>query len=112
LKWLIEGAEKIIKNDFKLKLPKAVEDAINIYKRDNDWLAHFFEDCCELGEDLEEKSGGFYDAYRAFCNRTGEYVRNSAEFYAAIEQRGIKRKKTKEGRFVVGIKLINADFVK
>jgi P4 family phage/plasmid primase-like protien len=112
LKWLIEGAEKIIKNDFKLKLPKAVEDAINIYKRDNDWLAHFFEDCCELGDDLEEKSGGFYDAYRAFCNRTGEYVRNSAEFYAAIEQRGIKRKKTKEGRFVVGIKLINADFVK
>lgn len=111
LKWLIIGAEKIIANDFKIQPPKVVKDAINKYKCDNDWLAHFLDDCCEIGDGLEEKSGKFYDAYRAFCARTGEYVRNSAEFYAAVEQRGIGRRKKSEGRFVTGVRLIEEDFI-
>ena len=111
LKWLIEGAEKIIGNDFKLKCPKVVEQAINKYKRENDWLSHFLEDCCELGDEYEEKSGEFYNAYRAFCARTGEYVRNSAEFYAAVEQRGIGRKRKSDGRFVTGVRLVEKDFI-
>ena len=111
LKWLIEGAEKIIGNDFKLKYPKVVEQAINKYKRENDWLSHFLEDCCELGDGCEEKSGEFYNAYRAFCARNGEYVRNSAEFYAAVEQRGIGRKRKSDGRFVTGVRLVEKDFI-
>lgn len=111
LKWLILGAKKIIANDFKIQPPQVVKDAINKYKRDNDWLAHFLEACCEVGDGLEEKSGNFYDAYRAFCARTGEYVRNSAEFYAAVEQRGIGRRKKTEGRFVTGVRLMEEDFI-
>lgn len=111
LKWLIFGAKKIIANDFKIQPPQVVKDAINKYKRDNDWLAHFLEACCEVGDGFEEKSGNFYDAYRAFCARTGEYVRNSAEFYAAVEQRGIGRRKKTEGRFVTGVRLMKEDFI-
>jgi P4 family phage/plasmid primase-like protien len=105
LKWLIEGAEKIIKNDFKLKLPKAVEDAINIYKRDNDWLAHFFEDCCELSTDFQAKSGEVYQAYRAFCARSGEFTRSTTEFYNALEMRGIKKKRLTKGVYLLGLRL-------
>lgn len=49
--------------------------------------------------------------YRAFCARSGEYVRNSAEFYAAVEQRGIGRRKKTEGRFVTGVRLTESDFI-
>lgn len=111
LRWLIDGAERIIKNNFNIQLPKIVQEAVDKYKRDNDWLAHFLDACCEIGDELEEKSGNFYDAYRAFCARTGEYVRNSAEFYAAVEQRGIGRRKKTEGRFVTGVRLIESDFI-
>lgn len=111
LTWLIDGAEKIIKNDFRIQPPKVVMDAVDKYKRDNDWLAHFLDACCEVGDGLEEKSGNFYDAYRAFCARSGEYVRNSAEFYAAVEQRGIGRRKKTEGRFVTGVRLTESDFI-
>ena len=39
------------------------------------------------------------------------YVRNSAEFYAAVEQRGIGRRKKSEGRFVTGVRLTESDFI-
>lgn len=109
LKWLIEGAEKIIRNEFKPNIPKAVSDAVNMYKRDNDWLTHFFEDCCELGECLEAKSGMVYQAYRAFCARTGEFTRSTTEFYNALEQRGIKKKKTRAGIMLLGLRLVEEE---
>lgn len=109
LKWLIEGAEKIIKNEFKPNIPKAVSDAVNMYKHDNDWLTHFFEDCCELGEGLEAKSGMVYQAYRAFCARTGEFTRSTTEFYNALEQRGIKKKKTRAGIMLLGLRLVEEE---
>lgn len=105
VKWLIEGAEKIIKNEFKLAFPKAVENAINVYKSDNDWLTHFFEGCCELGDDFEAKSGELYQTYRAFCLRNGEFARSTTEFYNALEKRGIRRKRTMKGVLLSGLRL-------
>lgn len=111
LKWLIEGAEKVIKNNYKPKIPKIVENAVRKYRRDNDWISHFLEDCCELGDGFESKSSEFYDTYRAYCARTGEYVRNSAEFYSALESRNIGRKRTNKGKFVVGVRLLEKDYI-
>ena len=108
--WIIEGAEKAIRNNFTIPLPECVERAIQAYREDNDWLGHFLNECCEVGDGLTAKSGGFYDAYRAYCSRTGEYVRNSAEFYAAVEQRGFTRIKKKNGRFIGGVRLVTGDF--
>lgn len=110
VKWLIEGAEKIIKNEFKLAFPNAVENAINVYKSDNDWLTHFFDDCCEIGNAFEEKSGEVYQTYRAFCARTGEFTRSTTEFYNAIEKRGIKKKKTRTGNILIGLRLVEEGF--
>lgn len=105
VKWLIEGAEKIIKNEFKLAFPKAVDNAINVYKSDNDWLTHFFDDCCELGAVYQAKSGEVYQAYRLFCARTGEFARSTTEFYNALELRGIRRKRTMKGVLLSGLRL-------
>ena len=43
VKWLIEGAKKAIDNHFKIKNPKVVQDAIEKYKQDNDWMTHFLD---------------------------------------------------------------------
>ena len=104
-KWIIEGAEKAIKANFKLKVPKCVRDAIAKYKADNDWMSHFLDECCVIGEGYEEKSGELYSAYRSYCARSGEFIRSTTEFYSSIEQRGFVRHKRKNGRFVVGLKL-------
>ena len=110
VKWLIEGAKKAIDNHFKLKNPKVVQDAIEKYKQDNDWMTHFLDACCELGTGLEEKSGDVYLAYRSYCTRTGEFIRSTAEFYNALEMRGIRRRRTSKSNLLVGISLLEEEF--
>lgn len=105
MSWIIEGAKSAIAKEFKWSLPGQVEDAINEYREQNDWFSLFVEDCCEVGEDYEEKSGTFYDEYRFYCQRVGEYTRNSSDFYAAVEKAGFSRKKKSKGRYVIGVRL-------
>ena len=109
VKWLIEGAKKAIDNYFRLKNPKVVQDAIDKYKQDNDWMSHFLDACCELGTGLEEKSGDVYLAYRSYCSRTGEFIRSTSEFYNALELRGIRRRRTSKSKVLMGIKLLEED---
>ena len=109
VKWLIEGAKKAIDNNFRLKNPKVVQDAIDKYKQDNDWMSHFLDACCELGTGLEEKSGDVYLTYRSYCTRTGEFIRSTAEFYNALELRGICRRRTRKCSILVGISLLEEE---
>ena len=110
LKWLIEGAERVIRKGFKLTPPKCVRDAINAYKAENDWMSHFLDDCCDVADGLEEKSGEVYAEYRAYCGRNGEFARSTTEFYKCLEQRGFIRHKKAKGMFIKGLKLTEQDF--
>ena len=103
--WVIEGAKKAIDAGFKLKPPKCVQDAINAYREGNDWLSHFLEECCEIGDSFEQKSGELYQEYRAYCFRNGEYTRSTTDFYSVLESAGYTRQKKHAGSFVHGLKL-------
>ena len=105
LTWIIEGAKKVIDIDYKIPLPKCVQDAIDAYKRENDWLGHLLDDKCELGSDLREKSSDLYVAYRNHCADTNEFVRSTTDFYAAIESAGFQRIKPKNRSFITGLRL-------
>ena len=105
MKWIIEGAEKVSKADHKVHDPKCVRDAVAAYREDNDWLGHFIADCCEVDDSFEEKSGEFYQQYRAYSIQNGEYTRSTTDFYAAIDKAGYHRHKTNKGSFVTGVKL-------
>lgn len=110
ISWIIEGAKKVIEHEYKIKPPKVVADAIAEYRGMNDWLSQFMEDCCDIKDGLEQKSGDLYQEYRAYCLRTGEYARNNADFTAALEKRGFMRKKKKSGMWVQGLQLKDTDF--
>ena len=105
LSWIIEGAKRVIASNYKIVQPKVVQDAIQKYKENNDWLAHFLDDCCEVGDDFEAKSGEFYNAYRSYCLQMGEYTRSTTDFYSALESTGVVRKRTRTGVIIYGLKL-------
>lgn len=109
LSWLIEGARKAYENEFKSQIPPEVRAAIDKYHQDNDWFSHFLEECCETDPTFEVKSGELYDAYRAYCARTGDFSRSTTEFYSEVEKRGFERVKRREGRFVRGLQLTPDD---
>ena len=105
LSWIIEGAKRVIASDYKIVQPKVVQDAIQKYKENNDWLSHFLDDCCEMGDDFEAKSGELYNAYRSYCLQMGEYTRSTTDFYSALESTGVVRKRTRTGVIIYGLKL-------
>ena len=112
MKWIIEGAEKVSKSDHKVDDPKCVKDAVASYREDNDWLGHFLADCCDIGDGLTEKSGEFYQQYRAYCIQSGEYTRSTTDFYSAVEKAGFVRRKGMKGTLVYGLSLKSGqDFV-
>lgn len=111
LKWIIEGAQRVIEKEYHLEPPKCVRDAIEKYRGQNDWLHHFLDDCCELAPGFQEKSGELYGAYRAYCQQMNEYTRSTSDFYAALENAGFARRRTKVGRFVTGLQVKVSDFL-
>ena len=56
LAWMIEGARRFIANGYKLTPPTVVQAALADYRKSNDWLGAFMEDCCELGENFAASS--------------------------------------------------------
>ena len=107
-KWIIEGAQKAIRDHFNLTLPVCVQEAINKYRADNDWLTHFLEECCVVDESAMAKSGEVWDCYKAYCARMGDFTRSTTEFYTALENKGFARIRRKNGRFVSGLTLNDA----
>ena len=105
LSWIIEGAEKAIKANFKTSVPKAVINSVKSYREANDWLGHFINESCVVGEKLSEKSGELYSKYRAYCLQNLEYTRSTTDFYAALNQAGYERKRTNKGNFIMGLSL-------
>ena len=105
LAWIIEGAKRIIAKDFHLTNPKVVQDAIDAYRGQNDWMGDFLEDCCEVGPTFMEKSGELYQEYRAYCLRMGEYTRSTTDFYGALAQRDFDRKRISSGVVVRGLRI-------
>lgn len=110
LTWVMEGAKEVIKENYKIEPPKKVKDAIKTYKENNDWLAHFLTECCEVDVTYISKSGEIYSEYRAFCFRTGEFTRSTTDFYTALDAEGFERRKTNTGNVIKGFRL-KSDFL-
>lgn len=105
LTWIIEGAEKAIASNFRMSVPKVVQEAIDAYREGNDWLGQFLEEYCDVDPSLSEKSGELYQAYRNVCMTSGEYIRSTTDFYGSLEKAGFVRRKLKAGKMVMGLQL-------
>jgi putative DNA primase/helicase len=105
LAWIIEGAETAIAKGFKIQEPKAVKDAVDKYREDNDWLGQFIDEHCDVDPSYTEKSGDLYQQYHAVCFQTGEYARSTTDFYGNLEKAGFRRRKTRSGILVYGLRL-------
>lgn len=105
MSWIIEGARKAIAADFKFKEPKVVQDAVNQYRDDNDWLGQFIEEHCEVDPKAFVKSGELYQCYRTACIAAGEYIRSTSDFYSSLEKAGYEKQRRNTGRMIKGLKL-------
>jgi putative DNA primase/helicase len=109
LSWIIEGAKAVIDAGFHIEQPECVRSATSAYRENSDWLGNFIYECCDIGDGFSASSGDLYTQYRYFCQRVGDYTRSTTDFYTAIEFAGFTRRRTRNGRFVDGLRL-KSDF--
>lgn len=105
LSWMIEGAQKFIRADYKLSQPTVVKQAIETYCKENNWIQNFLSDCCEIDRGFTEKAGDLYNSYRNYCKIIGEYPKNCATFKKQITAAGYTHKANSKGSFYYGLKL-------
>lgn len=110
LTWVIEGAKKVIADNYKIEPPQKVRDAIEHYKESNDWLSYFLSERCELDPAYVAKSSEVYNEYRIFCTQVGEFTRSTTDFYTALETVGFERYRDRKGRYIKGLRL-KTDFM-
>ena len=105
LAWVIEGAMKVIELDYQIPVPECVQNAIDQYRSQNDWFGHFLADKCEVDDSYKESSSALYQAYRNYSMDCNEYIRNTADFYFALEKAGFERIKVHNKRYFKGLRL-------
>ena len=105
LAWVIEGAKKVIELNYSIPTPACVLNAIDKYRSQNDWFSHFLEDKCEVDPAFRESSSLLYQVYRSYCAETNEYVRNTTDFYYALEKAGFERFKWNNKRYFKGLRI-------
>lgn len=109
LAWIIEGAKKVIDLEYKFPVPAIVQKAIDDYRNQNDWFGNFLGEKCEVGDGLKESSSALYQSYRNYCLDCNEYVRNTADFYLALENAGFERLVISRKRYFKGLCLKSED---
>lgn len=103
LTWLIEGAKRAISLGYHIPEPEAVRVATSSYRADNNWLNHFVEECCIVGEGYSVKASILYNTYKTFSEENGEVYKTSADFKNALIQSGFGHTKKRDGNYYAGL---------
>ena len=106
LTWIVEGAQRFISNEYNIAFPECVKRSIDQYRANNDWLQNFLDECCEIDDKYQAKSGELYERYRRYCDSTGEYKRAQRDFKQALMAAGFEDKKTMRGNIIFGLRVM------
>jgi len=107
LSWALEGAARLYKNGGKFTDPGA--DEVKEYKREQNPIQGFIEDCCEVDEDYRCRSTTFVERFRNYHG--GRWT--PQQVFAQLRSAGFETTKNQvsfEGskyRVVLGLRLVS-----
>ena len=118
LNWAVLGCRDYFDLD-GLCVPNVIQSEIDTYRREQDSIAQFIEECCETFEqarvarpdeyiistDYRTANTELYRAYKRFCEENGEYLRSHRRLSQNLQERGFRQMKS-GGRYWDGIKLL------
>ncbi len=109
--WALEGLDRLYRNDGFTE-PQSSRKRLAGYKRANNPLVAFVEDCCKLDLDANSKKDDLYKAFKDYCTEYGYPLASENEFfkelYAAYTTLKAARLGPREMRdhYVKGIKVV------
>lgn len=82
LAWRVRGAVEWAQSG--LQAPDVVLSASETYKREQDRIGQFVEECCEVGQEFSEAltdgMGGLYPAFQTWCKDAGIFAMSKQRF--------------------------------
>lgn len=86
LNWALQGTQDWIQ--YGLGAPEAVMAATEQYRTDSDLLGLFLRDLCVFDDYRKVDAGKLYQAYKHWCERTGERAWANQAFHRKLTDRG------------------------
>jgi P4 family phage/plasmid primase-like protien len=103
LTWAVEGCLKWQRDG--LTAPKAVLEATNKYREEEDVLGAFLKDCCVIGPKCHTTSKALNDVYAQWCEANGEKPISKIALAKKLQERGFIPTKTSIARGFQGVGL-------
>jgi hypothetical protein len=91
LRWIVEGC--LAYQTEGLGEPQEVKDATQDYRSEQDVLAAFVEERCVLHPKASIGTTPLYEAYKAWCEETGEGQLTQTKFGLRLKERGFRKEK-------------------
>jgi putative DNA primase/helicase len=106
LRWLVDGCKAWQADG--LGFPPEVTEATERYFDEQDVLGTFLEEVCDRSDpDMETGSTHLLQAYKRFSNDNGM---NAVLFSEQLQERGLKKKRTKSGIVWLGIRVSDESY--
>lgn len=106
LAWAVRGC-LAWQSDDSLKAAQAVKVATSEYRSEMDTIGHFLEDCCLIDKQASVTSRGLYDAYKGWCDQSGERHMTQTAFGRIFTERGFESGKIAGIRSWKGLGLLD-----
>lgn len=84
LSWMVEGC--LMWQQEGLKQPEELTETKEAYRRGQDAVGLFLKECCSEGGKV--KASELYDAYRRWCDSSGEFELSNREFSKRLREKG------------------------
>jgi len=99
--WALRGLDRLYDNDCFTE-PKVVREALDEYRRENNPVVAFVEDCCNLDTEFSTSKNTLYEEYKNYCDTYGFKAASVSTFfkelYGAYLSLKAVRPRTDEGR--------------
>ena len=109
LRWLVEGASRFYQQIGLGTLPPAFEEATKEFRRENERLADFIDECCVVDKDAETQASELWARYETYAmTKKVRHPLGSKTFYQSIAKH-FERTEQQGTRRYVGVKLRTED---
>ena len=110
LNWIVQGARSYLQGG--LKIPEIIYEASHEYRRDEDIIGDWFDQCIVQMPGLKETSDDLFRSYEHWCEDHSVKPIRIQTWANKMGDRGIDKKRTSSGVVWIGVGLMGSDYVK
>lgn len=108
LAWMVEGAQRYLREGLKLSLTMKMEQAQ--YRKASDMLGEFLDECTEVTADARVEQKALFTSWQNWCKDNGVQPGSKKTFTERLSERGFPPKDSNSKRYYQGLRTSRSPF--